>query len=646
MSSQRPERQEGETLSREFVLHRVLPTLPDSVLHGLGQRLGVTPRGFRPGRAPLERVVKAIVQLAEREAEAFLDVRDEILRCTDEVGRAIKGTSLSTLGAGLPGLFGRFRPEWVTAWLLVDKRKGAARLAREALASLPAPGSRPAAPASPAATPALSPAAPSSSAAATETRRTDKGGPSEIRRLERELKAERAAKEKVLAREARLRRLLEKMRQERDRANDQAGATGRQVGELKKQLRRLEEERDRLRAAQPAKAVPVVETAAVREWEERLEAARRETERVRDELAQTSRKLQRNEVLLRTREEEADKLRQALRHSPPGALTDCGLEMVLPFVYDGPAGRFILRPGFDLSVPAQVVRKLQLGDGDPVKLTVFPNGKVTLEPLAPVPREMVWGYVTRVEVGREAARTASEAGWSPPGEAWRFDRAAGEPAGWVGRTEAAYLGLEDGDPVAVLVPRGERGKGYPLRSPAPGLPALPTVKVVRKDAAGGTASAAAGAAAGTAAGTGRARRESRPARKAVLRRRGAPGTLGDGRLRPSRVLAGRKVLVVGGDSFRDQYRAVVEALGGEFEFQGAGAAVAMAEDRARAADVVVLMTAYLSHKVSDRVTDTLAKMGREPLRVNSTGRTSLLKALVSAGREAAGAGSRRTQEAG
>jgi len=97
-------------------------------------------------------------------------------------------------------------------------------------------------------------------------------------------------------------------------------------------------------------------------------------------------------------------------------------------------------------------------------------------------------------------------------------------------------------------------------------------------------------------------------------------------LAQQRPLVGKKVE---GDSFKVGYRAIVEALGAEFEFQGAGRDMTMVKSRVRAADIVVLVTDYLSHKVSGVVTDTMKADGREPVLcyAGSKGRGAILEAL-------------------
>jgi hypothetical protein len=63
-----------------------------------------------------------------------------------------------------------------------------------------------------------------------------------------------------------------------------------------------------------------------------------------------------------------------------------------------------------------------------------------------------------------------------------------------------------------------------------------------------------------------------------------------------RPLDGLRVLVVGDDGRQLQYRAVVEELGGEAEFLDGFASPKHLEARAGAADVVVMITAFMSHR--------------------------------------------------
>jgi hypothetical protein len=115
------------------------------------------------------------------------------------------------------------------------------------------------------------------------------------------------------------------------------------------------------------------------------------------------------------------------------------------------------------------------------------------------------------------------------------------------------------------------------------------------------------------------------ARRRRLSRKAAP----HGRLRElGRPLSGKRVLVVGGDSFHAAYRRIVESLGGSFDALKAGD-TGRAEAKAMAADIVVVMTAYVSHKVNDRVRQSLERAGRKErlALANSTGHRSLLRAL-------------------
>ena len=288
------------------------------------------------------------------------------------------------------------------------------------------------------------------------------------------------------------------------------------------------------------------------------------------------------------------------------ALADT-LVAALPFEYEGPDGFFRLRGNFRLVVPDSAVKRLGLVPGDLVTVTATPDRKVELQVLVRVASESVLGSVKRVaaEDGRGA--------WQVIG----LDR---QPLGWVSEVEFAARSLADGD--AVTVTRAGRKEGEPPRglwSPAVGLPALPRCRVLQKHEA--LAAEALPAA---------------PAKRRTVRRAAAGEKPETGRysgemraFAQRRPLAGKKVLVVGGDSFKAGYRAIVESLGAEFEFQGAGRDMTMVKSRVRGADIVVLVTEYLSHKVSGVVTDTMKGDGREAALcyAGSKGRGAILEAL-------------------
>jgi bifunctional DNA-binding transcriptional regulator/antitoxin component of YhaV-PrlF toxin-antitoxin module len=428
---------------------------------------------------------------------------------------------------------------------------------------------------------------------------------------------------------ARLEAQLAKVRADRDKVREEAGAAGGEVGVLRKQVRKLTEASTDAGGRTTTGPPVIIEAKTVSEWEGRLESARRENDRLRGQLEQTDRENDRLASELRRETETAERLRQALERRMrvvargigprPGAkgvtaASEAGraakadaLVTALPFEYEGPDGSFRLRGSFRLVVPDSVVKRLGLVSGDLVTVTVTPDRRVELKVLIRAVSESVLGSVKRVAV--EDGRGA----WQVIG----LDR---QPLGWVSEAEFTARSLADGD--AVTVTRAGRKVGEPPRglwSPAVGLPALPRCRVLQKHEAPAAESLPAAPA------------KRRAVRRAVAGEKPETGRY-SGEMRAfarQRPLVGKKVLVVGGDSFKAGYRAIVENLGAEFEFQGAGRDMTMVKSRARAADIVVLVTEYLSHKVSGVVTDTMKADGREVALcyAGSKGRGAILEAL-------------------
>lgn len=67
-------------------------------------------------------------------------------------------------------------------------------------------------------------------------------------------------------------------------------------------------------------------------------------------------------------------------------------------------------------------------------------------------------------------------------------------------------------------------------------------------------------------------------------------------------LAGMRVLVVGDEQRQEEYKAAITAMGGDAEFVSGFGSPRLVRERAGAADLVVLVTAAASHKVSGAVT--------------------------------------------
>jgi len=97
-----------------------------------------------------------------------------------------------------------------------------------------------------------------------------------------------------------------------------------------------------------------------------------------------------------------------------------------------------------------------------------------------------------------------------------------------------------------------------------------------------------------------------------------------GRRALSQALLGSRVLVVGDDNRQVVYREEVERFGGEFDFLSGFSEPRRASEKAAAADVVVLVTSYVSHKVSGRI----GAFGKVVIRVNQSGEHSMREALT------------------
>jgi len=589
----------------DLVATLVLPDLPEHRLRTLARLVGVEVPGFRVGKEPRERLVGAIGKGIHQEQSALDRVTSWLRRENEALSRLIASHKLSDLKAGLPRLVEEHQPGPVLFCLLMDGRRGMDKVLTNFVADVRRTGA----------------------AAATrdEVATTAAGTAPAAAAPARNRPGERRLQAKVTRLEAQ----LAKVRADRDKARAEAGAAGREVGVLRKQVGKLTEASAGAGGRTTTVPTVIIEAKTVSEWEGRLESARRENDRLRGQLEQTDRENDRLASELRRETETTERLRQALERrmravargigTRPGAkgvtaASEAGraapadaLVTAFPFEYEGPDGSFRLRGSFRLVVPDSVVKRLDLVSGDLVTVTVTPDRRVELQVLIRAVSESVLGSVKRVaaENGRGA--------WQVIG----LDR---QPLGWVSEAEFTARSLADGD--AVTVTRAGRKEGEPPRglwSPAAGLLALPRCRVLQKhEPPAGEGLPAAPA-------------KHRAVRRAVAGEKPETGRY-SGEMRAfaqQRPLAGKKVLVVGGDSFKAGYRAIIESLGAEFEFQGAGRDMTMVKSRARAADIVVLVTDYLSHKVSGIVNDTMKADGREPALcyAGSKGRGAILEAL-------------------
>lgn len=601
----------------------ILPMLEDSRLHSIAKDSGRTPKGFRPGRAPRPALLAELGKAVHRSSVAAQLALGEFFEATAEIGRRIRRTKLRDLPGGVADLSRQFDSATIGLWLLADPRRGAQRLVARAASGAPIPKiSVPPAASKPRGV-AGGVGGTGGSGRSGESKQAEAFASGAVagREHRRRLKVEATARRKAETEAKRLRQLLEKMRRERDEANQRAALKGQENGQLRAEVRRLEGEVARAAAAGPEpRAAIIVETAACLERDELLLAANREAERVTRELAESRLRADWSDEARIRLETQNTRLRAAIGRRPVGVGPAAGYTLTAPFRYRGPGGAVNLAPGYALTISQGPVDGHELVDGDIVSITITPPARVTLAVESPRPRETAIGTARRVAVDV----------WPEP--LWQVVRVLtdektgermGQPLGWLSDDEARLRGLAEGDPVRVVIPVAAPGEGRPLRTPAPGLPALPPVRVVQKyevEETGGGELTPKGPAAG-------ARRQAGQRKPVAGPRRAARG-LALGRLKAKHLpYAGQKILVVGGDSWRAQYRRRIEAIGAEFLFQSAGDDAAQARAKARAADMVLVETRYVSHKVGNAVRDELARLGRTFVPVNSTGQRALVEAI-------------------
>lgn len=685
--------QETESGAPEVLVRLILRDMPVAGLRELAGDLGLTIQGWRREKAPRNLLVRDIEREVRRSPVWF----DLILRVfadqARDLLRTVEEATVAELRAGLDDLRTRYPAGWLAASLLLDGRKSVRRMAEAvALADTPT-GTREEA----AARPAGAPGGPAGSVSRQDpeapVRRRTEGGTRTLRRQLARVRGELSRTQRDLAREH---EKLERACEERDRLRQQAGAAGQEIGDLRKRVASLEEENRRLRAALEAGGPHILGQEVVREREAKLESAYRSLQRLETE--NEGLRWQNEYLAYRIGEEQQRnaRLRAALERmsarltvganadrapSPdhrvtgsPAAAESEGAgpedegrlpgiyQGVLRFAYDGPDGYLGLSRGFRLLVPAAVVRRLDLVDGDLVEVTLGPGRSVNLDLVGPVDREEGLGVVRRVGLPGTAAqdpagRDAGRATAGAPPVAWQLLNLMRRPVAWVSEAEAARVGLADGDVVGYVrpvpggggatpegygvTPGGQRGgaegRGAAgLHSPAPGLPALPLARVVRRHpdglalapAEGSTGSPGRAAEEAGAAGAVGAAGAAKPRRPRLRRRE--ERVAGRQLRRPDSLpLAGRTILVVGGDSFHVSYRALIEKLGGEFIGQGAEADIHLGAGRAKSADGVVVVAPYASHKMEGVVEAALEAVGRAHCLVRSAtkGRRGLLEAL-------------------
>jgi len=629
-SSSYPARHALEGTSEKITVFAaaILPLLPIATIRAIAKKLDVVPNGYRPGQAPRNSLVRAVGK-AVRNSGAGLIVVNHCMGETGELGRIVQSTKLKDLPHRLEELLSQFEPVFIVLWLMADSRRGAVSLAERFLRPQkggPAsqegdfePAEREGAPSDCAGAKGPSSLAheldPHRAGGAPEARGSTEGR-RRVRKAATAGRKDEVETSRLIRRVARLERQLQAARRE-------AGAAGEQLGQLRRRVRELERERDRLEAKKLRMAAPtVVETATFLARDVQLQASEQEAERLRAERDNALREAEQSGVLYRRAQRTNERLRLEISRSPLVAASPEGLSVTATFSYEGPGGVCRLKKGYGIAVPAAIVRKLDLMDGDVVDLSLTTAGGAECRVVAAVPRR-----VCQALAAVAALPGAPHLGWQAlPVPAGRFsdEKPLGpRPLGWICRHDAQRFGLEDGDLVTICVSGPEPG-GDPGSPPSRVPAALPVVKVLRAHAMP-DATQPAGE---KQVGTGRARRgKIRPLREANRRTRGFSRP-------PARPLLGKSVLIVGGDSFQVNYRSVVRALGAEACFLGAdGTDPARTRAAARAADVTVIMTAYVSHKVEDVIKAALRPTARRAVRVNSTGQKALLDALMTWARE-------------
>ncbi len=607
----------------------ILRAAPSTGARMIARTLGVTLHGYRPDRAPQNLLLSELAKRVKRDPRAIEVVFDQFATATaDTAETEVWRVGLGELKAKLPEMVREYSPVCVWLWLSADPRRGAQELAKTLVRQVRQGAElrqmEPGAEAEPQAAdrvpitdghPGAGEFGPEPREARPKQAKTQQA-PSG-RAIHRQLNAEKAAKRKAEAKAARLQGELEKTKDSLRQSRREAATTGQQVGALRKELASAQAELERARRAEgPARLPVVIEAPAFAELQAQLGASDHENERLRVQLAKTERELRQTCVVLKRQERTTRRLQARLARSPAVEAGPQAFTVTRAFEYRGLGGTCPLKSGYEITIPANVVGRLGLIHGDTVCLTLLPLGLVRMQVVAQAARRTRHALVRELRPdGPEAQTRLWQAvpirGLASFSEEGRPGRIA--PLGWIAGVEVARLDLRDGDPITVIAPRANE-EGIPVSSPRAGLPALPIVKVLRKHEVP------------EAADVTEAAPEPRP-------RRQRPTTVSRGRLgraRPAaRPLAGLTVLIVGGDSFHVNYRQVVHGLGGEVDFvEAAGGDPPQTKARARAADVTVLITPYLSHKAQNTVLEALDAAGKSPLYVNTRGQKAVLEALL------------------
>lgn len=116
--------------------------------------------------------------------------------------------------------------------------------------------------------------------------------------------------------------------------------------------------------------------------------------------------------------------------------------------------------------------------------------------------------------------------------------------------------------------------------------------------------------------------------KAPQRRRRAPNL----RLNTAlpQILAGRKLLVIGGDGLEEYYRSIVTGMGGMFDWQSGFSNLNRTAAKAGWADVVVIITGRVYHKIAWQAEAEARRTGAQILYCNTVGKTSFAEFLFNA----------------
>ncbi|HHY95502.1 MAG TPA: DUF2325 domain-containing protein, partial [Firmicutes bacterium] len=254
--------------------------------------------------------------------------------------------------------------------------------------------------------------------------------------------------------------------------------------------------------------------------------------------------------------------------------------------------------GFEVRIPERLARGLRLLEGDEVSLLPV-AGSIRLQLHRRVPRRQLLGCVSLGD--SPLVRTVE-------GEEWPL------LPGEVESTE-----VRDGDPVTVEVTAEEDGscgkwarlvQVHPAEIPEEHRPRLRlSGKDIRR----------------LRSRSGRSEPSAEVEAAAV-----AGAEMAETDVFPGTWLKDWRVLVVGGDGQEARYRHAIEERAGVFDWSSGFDGLKPLPGKVKACDMVVLVTARMSHKASDLVRDTAERFKKKLLYCNELGTGALLRCLAGA----------------